>query len=122
MTILFVDDDKVLSYLFKRAFSDYYNILFAKNTAEALEKLAGNEVQIVLSDHHLPGATGIEFLKKVKVNYPQIIRIFITGSENMEIREQAEKECGISYFVSKPWNETELLKVLKGAEKLSLKK
>jgi len=119
MNILFVDDDKVLGFLFKRAFGDHFNILFAKDTTEAIEILAENEVKVVLSDHHLPGATGIEFLKLVKEKYPKTIRIFVTGSENIEIREQAEKECEISYFVSKPWDEAELMKILKEAEEMS---
>jgi len=57
-------------------------------------------------------------LKIVKDKYPEIIRIFVTGSESIEIREEAEKECGISHFIAKPWDVDNLMEVLKtSAEK-----
>ena len=111
-TILFVDDDKVLCFLFKRSFGNLFNIEFAKDATEALEVMDSSSVNVILSDHHLPGITGIELLKMVKVKYPSTTRIFVTGSEDEEIRKTAERECEIAHFIPKPWDETKLKEIL----------
>jgi DNA-binding NtrC family response regulator len=46
--------------------------------------LAVNEVGVVLSDHRMPGMTGVELLRRVKGLYPDIVRIIMSGEMDVQ--------------------------------------
>jgi response regulator RpfG family c-di-GMP phosphodiesterase len=70
---------------------------------QIVKLLKKHNVQLVISDHKMPGMTGVEFLQQVKVLYPEIITIMLTGHDETEIAIDAINEAGVNKFILKPW-------------------
>lgn len=64
-TLLLVDDDPAIHMMFGTLLKDEYHILDADNVQEAVDLLAENPVHFILSDIHMDGMTGIEFLESL---------------------------------------------------------
>jgi DNA-binding NtrC family response regulator len=94
-----------LRRLFRR---DGYRLLLAGNGEEALALLAGNEVQVILSDQRLKGMSGIDFLTQVKTRYPDTIRIILSGYTELSAVVNSVNQGAIYKFLTKPWDDDEL--------------
>jgi len=70
------------------------------------------EVWVVVSDYLMPGMRGIEFLSKVKARWPQAIRIMMTAYADLSIAIDAINKSEAFRFVTKPWNNQELMEVV----------
>jgi DNA-binding NtrC family response regulator len=66
----------------------------------------------------MPGMTGIDFLFKVRKQYPSIIRILLTGYADIEVAIRAVNEVKLFRYLVKPWKDDELKALLKSAMKL----
>jgi K+-sensing histidine kinase KdpD len=110
-TLLVVDDEELIRDLCVSALQDY-RLLVAKNGDEALDYLAAEEVDIVLSDVVMPTISGLELLKKVKQERPNQAFILMTGYSNKETILHALKE-GADDFISKPINVLQLCTTVK---------
>ncbi len=103
-TILAVDDSQQILDSIKHILrNENYNLLTARSGIEGLKLLKKHNVQLVISDHKMPGMTGVEFLQQVKVLYPEIITIMLTGHDETEIAIDAINEAGVNKFILKPW-------------------
>jgi response regulator RpfG family c-di-GMP phosphodiesterase len=103
-TILAVDDSQQILDSIKHILrNEKYNLLTARSGIEGLKLLKKHNVQLVISDHKMPGMTGVEFLQQVKVLYPEIITIMLTGHDETEIAIDAINEAGVNKFILKPW-------------------
>jgi response regulator RpfG family c-di-GMP phosphodiesterase len=103
-TILVVDDEQLVLNSIKRILrNENYNLLTAQSGIKGLKLLKEHNVQLVISDHLMPGMTGVEFLQQVKVLYPEIITIMLTGHAETEIAIDAINEAGVNKFILKPW-------------------
>jgi type II secretory ATPase GspE/PulE/Tfp pilus assembly ATPase PilB-like protein/ActR/RegA family two-component response regulator len=65
-------------------------------------------VQLIVSDHRMPGMTGAELLKTVKERWPQVIRIMLTGHADVNSVMGAVKDGAVYKFITKPWNDDDL--------------
>lgn len=118
--ILIVDDEQhVLSSLYRLFNGDPVAVYAAESPHKALSLLKKHPVDLVLSDEKMPGMSGVEFLKKVREHYPDIIRIMLTGDAKLETAMKAVNEGEVYRFLTKPWSPDELraliLKALKRA-------
>ena len=66
------------------------------------------DVHLVISDQKMPGMIGLDFLKRVKSDYPQILTIMLTGQAEIEIAMSAINEAGVYKFILKPWDDYDL--------------
>lgn len=108
-TILIVDDEQaVLDGLARSLRRPEYAVLTATSPDAAGELLRTHTVDLVISDHLMPGTTGIEFLKLVRDRYPDTVRIMLTGHADMETAVKAINEGEIYRFLSKPCSAVEL--------------
>lgn len=108
-TLLLVDDEASILAAMKRLLrSEGYRILTAGSGAEGLEVLAGNTVDVIMSDQRMQGMSGIEFLRQVKVLYPETIRIVLSGYTELKSVTDAINEGAIYRFLTKPWNDDQL--------------
>ena len=107
-TILYVDDEESNLNIFKNTFRREYNILVANSAAEGLEILKKEQVDLILTDQRMPGMSGTEFLSRVKVLYPDTVRMVLSGYAELETVVQAVNEGAIYKFFSKPWEEEQL--------------
>ena len=108
-TILIVDDEeKVRNSLVRVLRPDGYHILTASTGQEALTKLNGTKVDLVLADNQMPGMSGIELLYILKKRWPDTIRLLITGRADSEVAISAINKGEVYRFIIKPWDSEEL--------------
>ncbi|MBI1910779.1 MAG: response regulator [Deltaproteobacteria bacterium] len=121
-TILFVDDEKnILNSLVRLFRREGYNILTAEGGHEALELIARNKVDLVISDHRMPVMDGVEFLSKVKESSPDTIRFMLTGYAELKAVMAAINKGEVYRYITKPWNDEELKRTVEDAvEKINL--
>ncbi|MGA3083979.1 MAG: response regulator [Thermodesulfobacteriota bacterium] len=107
--ILLVDDEPHVAEALKRTLHrEPFEILSAGSAKEALQILAREPIDVVISDEMMPGMSGSEFLAVVYRNYPEIIRIMLTGHANLNVAVRAINEGHIYRFLMKPCNEQEI--------------
>ncbi|CAH2031572.1 ATPase, T2SS/T4P/T4SS family [Trichlorobacter ammonificans] len=107
--LLFVDDEPGVLSALKRIFlEENYSILTADSGAKALQLLAQQPVHLVICDHRMPGMTGAELLKLIREQYPQTIRIMLTGYADVNSIMGAVKDGAVYKFITKPWNDEDL--------------
>lgn len=107
--ILIVDDEQaVLDGLGRSLRRPEYVVLSASSPEAAAEILRAQAVDVVVSDHLMPGMTGIEFLKLVRDRYPDTMRIMLTGHADTDTAVKAINEGEIYRFLSKPCSALEL--------------
>jgi DNA-binding NtrC family response regulator len=115
-TLLLVDDEtNVLASLKRFLRHENYRILTAESAEEALAILAANEVGVILTDHRMPGTSGIELLSKVRIMYPKVVRMVLSGYTAVDSLTQAINRGEIYRFLTKPWEDKELLETLREA-------
>jgi EAL domain-containing protein (putative c-di-GMP-specific phosphodiesterase class I)/ActR/RegA family two-component response regulator len=108
-TLLIVDDDAgVVASVVRVLRRDGYRILTAATAKEGLDLLALNVVHVVVSDHRMPAMTGAEFLGKVKLLYPDTVRILFSGYIEIEALTDAVNRGAIYRFLLKPWDDETL--------------
>lgn len=108
-TLMFVDDeDNVLNSLRRIFMDENYTILTANSAAKALEIMENRPVNLVISDHRMPGITGAELLKAIREKYPETIRIMLTGFADVNSIMGAVKDGAVYKFITKPWNDEDL--------------
>ena len=112
MNLLIVDDDAgILSALRRSLRREGWNILLADSPREALRIVDSGPVDLVLSDHKMPGMTGTELLAEVARRRPETVRLLITGWAEA-LNKQELQEIGIDALIPKPWDDAELKAVL----------
>lgn len=107
-SILYVDDELNNFTGFKATFRRDYNIYTAQSAEEALRTLAEREVEIIISDQRMPEVTGAQFFKMVKAQFPNPVRILLTGFADIEAVVQAINEGHVYRYIPKPWEERDL--------------
>ncbi|MBU1854063.1 MAG: response regulator [Candidatus Omnitrophica bacterium] len=113
-TILCVDDEENVLHSIKRTLAmEKYNVLTATSGAQGLEILKTEEVDLVISDQKMPNMSGHEFLKIVRENHPECIRIMLSGFSDFESLVKTVNDGEIIRFISKPWDNKELTNVIR---------
>ena len=112
INILVVDDEPLV----RRSLSEFltlegYCVSTASNGREALEILKSYTADIVITDIKMPELTGIQLLQQIRLNYPDIAVIFITGYGSIENAVEAMKEGAFDY-ITKPIIDNEIRIVL----------
>ncbi len=116
-TILIIDDEPHILTSLKRLLSSEDREIFTAESAEkAWEVLKEKgEVEVILCDQKLPGISGIDFLLKVKMRYPDTIRILVTGYPDLNSAMEAINKAHIWRYILKPIDPEELKILLKHA-------
>lgn len=121
-TILLVDDEQnVRNALFRALRTEGYAIRQAEGPRQAFEILESEKVDLIISDHKMPRMTGLEFLVRVRENYPDTVRIMLTGHADLETVLEAVNHGEIYRFLTKPWDDEDLKVMIRiGLSHLSL--
>lgn len=120
--ILYVDDEESNLVVFNSAFRRYYEIHLASSGYEGLEIMKKNPIQLIITDQRMPEMTGIQFLEKVIPDYPDSIRMILTGFSDIEVIIQAINTGRVYQYITKPWNTEELkMHIDKGLETFHLR-
>lgn len=122
-TILLVDDEVNNLQLLRRTLRHDYNILTASNGKEALEIVEGkgDEIALIVSDQKMPEMEGTEFLKRVAGDYPDIVKILLTGHLDVDAIVDSINDCHLYQYIVKPFDPEELkLTIETGIQKFDL--
>ena len=114
-SVLFVDDEVENLRVFELAFRREFRIKTANSPEEGLEMIAEDPVAVVLSDHRMPGMTGVEFLTRVREFDPNTVRMLVTAYGDFETLSDAINEGCIYRFIPKPWIPEEMRITLRNA-------
>jgi len=118
-SILFVDDEAQNLVSFKASYRRMYDVHTAESGEEGIEVLRNNDVDLVITDQRMPGMTGVEFLKTIIPEFPDTVRIVLTGFSDIEAIVGAINEGQVFRYITKPWDERELQMTLENARELS---
>ncbi|MGL4875361.1 MAG: response regulator [Clostridium sp.] len=114
--VMIIDDEKLIRDGLK-VLIDWESLgLFVKeeasNGVEALEKLKGNDIQVIVSDINMPNMTGLEFIEKLREINKDIKIVILSGYDHFSYAKKAICH-GVSDYLLKPIDEEELYEVLK---------
>jgi len=92
--LLFVDDEPMVLKGLQRSLRSMrheWEILYAEGGEAALAMLASHPVDVVISDMRMPGMDGAQLLEAVKVRFPQVVRIILSGQLDRDMTLQSVK-------------------------------
>jgi DNA-binding NtrC family response regulator len=102
-TVLLVDDElAVLQALVRRLRKEPYKIWTATSAEEALGIFARMPVDLIVSDWGMRGMSGNELLARIARDYPQCIRIMLTGKADVTVAMGAVNNGRVHKFLTKP--------------------
>jgi len=115
-TLLVVDDEKSVRYSFTSMFEDEYRILTAGDGSEALEifERESDNIDVVFLDVRMPGLSGIDVLKKIKGQRPNLPVVIMTAFSDSDTAIEAMKEGAFDYLI-KPFYDDRLKEVIEKA-------
>jgi signal transduction histidine kinase len=116
-TILVVDDESTIRELCEKALKGY-SVFQAANCHDALRVYEKEVIDLVLTDVMMPGGTGLDLLRQIKVLDPNATVIIMTGFSEKDVILGALKD-GADDFISKPLN---LLQLKTAVEKALVRK
>ncbi|RMG65574.1 MAG: adenylate/guanylate cyclase domain-containing response regulator [Bacteroidetes bacterium] len=116
--ILYVDDEPQNLVSFKATFRREYTIYTAQGGEEGMDILRQHHIQLIITDQRMPGMTGVQFLEKTLKEYPDTIRMVLTGFSDMEAIIDVINSGRIFRYITKPWDEQELRMTIENARQL----
>lgn len=125
--ILLIDDEPMITTTLSTLIEmmlDYEVITY--NSPKALIEsgiLESEKIDLVISDFIMPYMNGLDLLSVIKEKQPNIVPILLTGYSDKESAIKSINELGLYYYLEKPWDNNELIKVIQnGIEKAKLEK
>lgn len=122
--VLFVDDEILILFNLKeqvsRHFGDQFRYETAINASEAWDIInalneEGIDLLIIVSDWLMPEIHGNSFLHEVNQKYPEIKKVVISGHADLKDMEELKRDIQLHGYLTKPWNEEDLISLLKTA-------
>jgi len=113
--LLVIDDEEEILKALYRQFRRSYHVYTANSAAEGLRIMTETPIQVIISDQRMPGMNGAEFFGKVKTEYPDAIRLLLTGYTDIQAMIAAINDGNIYRYIVKPWDPVELDTVVREA-------
>ena len=113
--ILIVEDDEIFLRPLQRTLEVAgYDVSVTPSGEEALDALKGDDVDLVLTDKRLPGMDGVELVRRIRADHPDLAVIVMTAYGTIESAVEAVRLGAADYLV-KPLEPAELLIVVRHA-------
>lgn len=115
---LLVDDEINVLYALRRTLQQHareenVRIEIYTEPRQALARMHEVSFDLVVSDYRMPSMNGIDFLRHVKDLQPDAVRLMLSSSNAFETALGAINEAEVFRYVAKPWDISELMKILK---------
>jgi two-component system response regulator HupR/HoxA len=121
--LLFIDDEVANLQKLQRTFMDSYAVHLAQSGEEALDILQRHPIDAIVTDQKMPGMTGIEFLEASQKDYPNIVRIVLTGYTEVDDLIAAINTGKVHKYITKPWEPNDLrMAVQEALERMELQR
>jgi len=116
---IIVDDSRATQSIIRRALTaggyEKEQVHVVSGGAEAIELAATLKPDLIITDWHMPGMTGLEMLIKLRHSNHERIRVGIVTTETNEIRLAEARSHGVSFILQKPFRDEELLESVRQA-------
>jgi diguanylate cyclase (GGDEF)-like protein len=120
--ILIADDDETLAHVVHELLAEHYDCVTVSSAEAALERLRGEEFDLLLSDIQMSGISGLELVPRVQEIAPHTIVIMMSGDQTVENAITAMR-VGAFDFLVKPFDMRHLeATVQRGLEHAALRK
>lgn len=114
MKVLIVDDDKLILKAISHSLkTNGYETILAQNGFEALTKIEKEKIDLIISDIMMPNISGLELVNLLREFNLNNIPIIVVSSLDMREVVLCSWGLGISEFISKPIDFTQLLLLVK---------
>jgi len=116
ISILIVDDDESIRDGLATLLGVDYECFSTTTAEEAMRLLAARAFDLLVTDIHLPGASGLELCRLVLIACPETGVVVVTGMEDIRYRIEAQR-LGALYCVEKPIDPDKFLPLVQSALK-----
>ena len=113
--ILYVDDERQNLLAFKATFRKEFVIHTANNGPEAIDILHSSPIDLIITDQRMPGMTGVELFEKILPDFPEPIRMVLTGYSDIQSVINAINKGKVYHYITKPWKAKELRLIINNA-------
>jgi len=114
-SVLYVDDEKSNLTAFKYQFRKDFEIHLAESAKEAYDIMQNHKIQVLIADQRMPVETGVELLERTVDEFPNVIRMILTGYSDIEAVIDAINKGKAYHYMKKPWNPDQLKMVIGNA-------
>lgn len=120
LNIFLVDDDVMCLNLYKQFLKQagYTNIELFDSGADCLDALVEDEPDVIFLDYNMEGMNGMDVLKQIKETDPEILVMFISGQEDIQVAVNALKHGAVDYIVKSSLNPERMKAVMDKIENI----
>jgi two-component system response regulator HupR/HoxA len=115
LSVLVVDDEQRSLETLRRTLEDHFTVFTAASADEGKAVMEHEFIHMVLSDQRMPGTSGVEFLRGVRAQWPDTVRMILSGHTDAQDIIAGINEAGIWQYLLKPWHPDQLLLTLQSA-------
>lgn len=116
--VLLVDDEMNVLKALRRVLQPLgHEVLLAQSPEEGLKLLDLACPDVIISDYKMPKMNGAEFLSLAQKKCPESLRVILTGHVDEEALLESMAVGHIFRFITKPWEQKEILSVIEEAER-----
>lgn len=116
--VLYLDDEEHNLTAFRAAFRRDFHVHVTTAASEAVRMLQEHPIEVVISDQKMPDISGVEFFEMIMADHPDPVRMLLTGHADIDAVIDAINKGRIYKYISKPWNEAELKRLVEEAAEL----
>ncbi len=114
--VLLVDDEPGITRALTRLLrASGFEAESAHEPAVALEMLRAREFDLVISDERMPGGSGVDFLEVCAREWPDMVRVLLTGQADAKMASEAVNRAEVYRFLWKPWEDEKVIAVVREA-------
>ncbi|MEA2041747.1 MAG: response regulator [Bacteroidota bacterium] len=113
-TILVVEDFETSAFVLKTTLEGQgFNIIVAEDGFKALDELNGQNIDLLISDYHMPKMNGIELIEIIKKrkNYQKMPIFILSTDSSFELKNKAKK-IGVTAWIKKPFKFEQLTRLI----------
>jgi signal transduction histidine kinase len=114
-TVLVVDDEPDVVKSIQDLLRYDYKVLGATRATDGMRLLREQAVHVVLTDQRMPEMTGVEFLRRLREEFPDVVRLLVTGYADIRAVIDAINQGNVYRYITKPWEPEELQAVIREA-------
>ena len=115
-SILVVDDELNIQAIIRKVLSiKGHTVTCASNVDDALTLLENGTFNLLITDHLMPGKTGLELVIEAQRRHPDVLKILLTGVGNRDLYREAINKGDIFSVIEKPFKSEQLVEAVQRA-------